>query len=91
MRHSAIARPVVKELNPIKLDAQGPHLAVPGEGKLAQNRQGGFELVRCDQNTAYLHTHEYIIARILTVAIGSRRAKVAKGSYSMKVMVSSSL
>ena len=35
MRHSAIARPVVKELNPIKLDAQGPHLAVPGEGKLA--------------------------------------------------------
>ena len=35
MRHSAITRPIVKELNPIKLDAQGPHLAVPGEGKLA--------------------------------------------------------
>ena len=33
--HSAITKPIVKELNPIKLDAQRPHLAVPGKSKLA--------------------------------------------------------
>src|SRR5699024_9690912 len=35
MRHSAITIPIVKELDPVKLDAQGPHLAVPGDGKVA--------------------------------------------------------
>lgn len=56
-------------------------LVLQGEGKLAQNRQGGFELVRCDQNTAYLHTHRYIIAR---------RGDCG-GDYSIKVTVSSNL